>query len=443
MNELKIVYILIAALLISSCTSITVKDAAPNDNFGDNLADGYLYYPRRPYLHVKKEFVIEGNEGYVKAIKTVDGFRFRSPWDNEDISVPIGGIYSANKSAEFTSGDDSASGDSVVKNSDSTSENRKTLSKATATAGYNPAVKEVEPLGEFFDIVYLPDVDNPRVLSYSSHFGIADVNLAYGPGNTLNTFQTTEDNSEIGFIAKDLVDSTLKAAKSIAEMNYPGLALLTSGQVDDLKKQNVGETMMFKYIYLVFATPNLSPLVKEREFATVREIKSGNKDPNLLRPEFPYTRFAFKTRKEYRLVKVDFEEGPISKPSKSNDLENTFTKEKELQDAINRIFSTKKTLNVNNNGKSITLMFNEKKIPDPSTPDFKAQIIWYYNPSVVTDAEIGTLLPEVFKETLNFLKNENFTPPNEAQNIISWLETNQEKPGSIISLQPSQTKEER
>jgi hypothetical protein len=415
------------ALMVASCASVTVQDAAPNDGRGDNLKDGYLYYPRRPYLHVKKEFPLEGGEGYIQAKRTKDGILFRSPWDERLQALPLGAILTRNKTGDLTSGEKKDDEGGATASTENSSEDRQTLSKATATAGYNPAVKEIEPLGDLFDIVYLPDVDNPRVLNASAPLGTADVSLAYGPGNTFNTFQTTADNREIGYVVKDLVDTTIKVAKKVAEMQT-GLATLTSGQMDTLASDyKIGDTMLLKYRYVAYATPNLTPLVKEREFADARARSIFHEeDPYLRRPEYPYTRFAFKIRTEFSLIKEDLGAPGQNPKPEGADVEA----EKSRQIAINLIFD-KKTLELKDAGGKVEYKLTFLPTdPKTITADSEVRVTWLHDPSLQNPKN---LLPRVLQQTIALLEG---TPDDQQEPILNWLKA-AKKPENVINLLPN------
>lgn len=346
-SVLLLMFIVLASLIVGGCSSVKIVDANVKEAEEDQLKEGIIYYPQRPYLVVKKPFVVEGEEGYVTAKIKEDGLHFQTPWSKDEKVVPLSAVIINTNTNQYrrgggvpeqTSTKDAAAAAAAAANAakdggtnqgeadtstSTSSEDTKIYTESRGNLSWDSSVPSEIDLTDQFKIVYLPDVDNPRVIQIDAGLGVAEVDVAMGPGDTINKFNLREDNQELGRFFMDTIKDTIDLAKKYGTMAIGITPQLTSSKLEK-KGYEVDDTLVLKYIYLGEATPGVYPLVKEREFIKAEELENTlvirkdsqgrlsfgppAKDDFLIRPEYPYTRFAFKVNRKFQLYIEDFEQ---------------------------------------------------------------------------------------------------------------------------------------
>lgn len=311
---IRLLVVIAGGLSLANCAKIRVQPADPNST----ERDGVVIYPQRPYLVVKEEFPVEGDEGYLVGTFTQGFVTIRANellaarFGEKDIRVPASAIrvsVSADEGGggrgELKSDEGEEKGEEPPEQEESseTDEKKTVYTKATGSLSWDPTVPSQEDISDLFKIVYLPDLDEKRVVGASAGIGTVDYSVALGPGGVVNRFQATIDNSALGeFLidtAKDVIEIAKKAAKLAAK------AALLSALEEEGKILKEGQQILIKYTYVGNATPGLYPILKASEYAG-KHARTPVADPLLVPAEYPYTRVAFKLRRELVLEAADF-----------------------------------------------------------------------------------------------------------------------------------------
>lgn len=142
-----------------------------------------------------------------------------------------------------------------------------------------------QPLRGNLDIVYLPDFEEQYVISSQSGLGNAKFEVNLGQGWSLQGFNSLTDNSEINKRIFDLIDTSIRLAKTAASAAIgvpppaidavPGAAI-AQAERDVPKAVKSGTPVTLKIVVLHYAAKGIYPVIKPRELSE-RTISESEK----------------------------------------------------------------------------------------------------------------------------------------------------------------------
>jgi len=387
--------------MLIGCAGI---DISPIDKTSDDR-DGIVYHPQRPYLVVKKEFIAEGEEGSLFGtvenglVQVSLGDLLGDRLGNKTLKIPVqAAVKGSGKPGAGELVSDDGPGPGIEETTDSDTEtdedsDQKIYTKAQGTLSWDPSVPRQEDVSDLFKILYLPDLDETRVIRPKAGIGQANLGVALGPGDTLNRFQLDIDNTALGEFLIDTARDFVTIAKEIAQKSALG-ALVSDAEAEALE----GRAVELHYRYVGYATPGVYPILKSEEYKDI-SVRGVPLDPLLIPAEYPYTRVAFKVRRvlQFELKslqpkpsKINNREGPVESPQNLETLAET------LNAALtNQSFEIEYA-----EGESIAMRFASAVVTKTeSGPDLKSAIEVAFEP---TEEAVDTFngLSSVQKEKL-------------------------------------------
>ena len=281
-------------LVFAGCASVKVYKVnvdAQGREMVDKSVEGIPYYMPRPWVEVYEPFVVDTSPYFVTAQLTPDGKYLRlaslpaglnDPCLSELIAMtPVAsgtpvqfegktgvGIDATNAAAQVATdatkvlGNGNSGGNSPTNNSSASPSTNAPASKAglasmkvTSTADFY-----ITPGRRFFDIVYLPDYSDKRIIRVRGGLGQANLSVTLAQGWSLAAMNATVDNTEL---AKELFktwDTALQLAQKAATMTFPPAGMLQGAAVAN------GTQITCKLIDSTMVAPGLYPLPKNVEY---------------------------------------------------------------------------------------------------------------------------------------------------------------------------------
>lgn len=334
----------LAALMIAGCATVTVAPADLNKR----ERCGVPFYLQRPYVAIKREVPVEGDEGFLVATIDRDSDELIlqnlplkvkmclsefAPSPSGEIRVPFHSVktlpnipavaldavpyreLAANAAAGKGTSGTGKPGEEKEEAAGEKASDTQAMTAASGIAKFDPSVPQSIDAGSYLEVIFLPDLDEKYTVDTRAGLGTASMSVAHGPGNTLNQFQTEMDNRELGkFVFESLAkvrDLALKkvgldsiAGPTVEEGDLPAEGGATSGTRKGpgaKPRPKTKESVLLKYIYLGYATPGLFPILKDKEYKYAQECTLSERDPFLVKAVWPYTRYSLRVRRELSL----------------------------------------------------------------------------------------------------------------------------------------------
>jgi hypothetical protein len=298
-------------LLGVSCASVRVyrlESEGGGKEKVDESVEGIPYYMPRPYLEVYDPFVVDAKPYFVKARLTSDGKYLQLESLPSELSAEnLDGIIEnvipkivvpkkapvksagSNKSAlqgKTAGGSSSTKPDNTSSTSTSdltngagdtsTSPNKPSSPSTNATpstAGLGSTKVSstgdfyITPGRRFFDIVYLPDYSDKRIIQIRTGLGKTDVSVTLAQGWALAGLNAQVDNTELAKRLLETYDTGLQLAQKVATATLFPPAGALQGAIAP-KAVQAGEEVTCKLIVTTMVAPGLYPLPKEVDYPT-------------------------------------------------------------------------------------------------------------------------------------------------------------------------------
>ena len=323
---------LLVSGVLASCARVSVAPASPDSC----ERAGIPFYLQRPYVVIKQETAVEGEEGFLVATVKEDGLHLQAiPLDVRNcldplqklgqeiripfeavrlLTVPAASLFSRSAGTtdqpfgQATSGEPAKAGDpKSEQESGSRDVDTNHLTLASGDAKFDKDVPQQLDAGQFLNVLFLPDLDEKYTIDASAGLGMASLSAAMGPGSTLNKFNMQTDNRELGkwvFNSLDKVrDLALKKAglDGATKAGTGATGEATSGRGASSNTFVGRHSVIVKYIYVGYATPGAYPILKDKEYRCAEGGSCVPEDPYLVKAVWPYTRYAFRVRRELSL----------------------------------------------------------------------------------------------------------------------------------------------
>jgi hypothetical protein len=301
MKKVNLCAFLLVAILGGGCASVKVyrvKTDSNGNEIVDKKVEGIPYYMPRPWVEVYDPFVVDAKPYFINAVLTPDGKYLqltslpRELLDDklkdlfpvagaapavletpEAPPAPVSDSTGLQGAEAGSSGTSSSSGASKSKGSSngqstSTSTNSTSGTSTNSTNAGKSSVKVtstadfyVTPGRRFFDIVYLPDYADKRIIQLHGGLGKSDLSVTLAQGWSLAALNATVDNTEL---AKELYktwDTGLQLAqKAATTAAFPPAGAL-QGQAADK-----GTVVTCKVIDSEMVAPGWYPLPKDIQY---------------------------------------------------------------------------------------------------------------------------------------------------------------------------------
>jgi hypothetical protein len=239
---------------------------------------GVRFYLPRPYVVVKKEFVVASTTYRISG-ELKDGHAFHmkgGPDGVKDLlqSIPFHqihdplGVMAAREDTAQTSGTSSdpkkADPKPAPPEKDDKPEPKKPLSEATLSAASNPTTSPYHKVGELFDIVLLPDFTEQYAMQTSGGIGYAKADIALENGWLAERVSMEMDNRELGLLMADLARKLADAG--MAALSPAAAAAEAVGQSPVIPLQPLrGRNVQLQVQVVEYALPGLHPVLKPDE----------------------------------------------------------------------------------------------------------------------------------------------------------------------------------
>jgi hypothetical protein len=301
MKKVKLCAFLLVAILVGGCASVKVYRVKTDSNGNEIVVksvEGIPYYMPRPWVEVYDPFVVDAKPYFINAVLTPDGKYLQlaslprellddklkdlfpvaaaAPTAHETLEAlppPVADSTGFQGAEPGPSGTSSSPGASKSKGSSSgkstsTSTNSTSGTSTNSTNAGKSSVKVtstadfyVTPGRRFFDIVYLPDYADKRIIQLHGGLGKSDLSVTLAQGWSLAALNATVDNTEL---AKELYktwDTGLQLAqKAATTAAFPPAGAL-QGQAADK-----GTFITCKVIDSEMVAPGLYPLPKDIQY---------------------------------------------------------------------------------------------------------------------------------------------------------------------------------
>jgi hypothetical protein len=142
-----------------------------------------------------------------------------------------------------------------------------------------------QPMRGNFDVAYLPDFEEQYAVSSEANLGNAEFALNLGQGWSLQGFNSLTDNSQLNDRIFDVIDSSIKMAKSLATQGTSNLieamkaraAARAQSRVGTLEERAVpGTDVSLKIVVVHYAARGLYPVLKPRELQERQSDRSAS-----------------------------------------------------------------------------------------------------------------------------------------------------------------------
>jgi hypothetical protein len=292
------VVLLLGVVSCCSCASVRVYkvdvDRITGKETVNEDVEGIPYYVPRPYLEIYDPFVISAKPYFVTAQLTPDGKYLRlmslpkgldkldelqklfevKPYEAEAQVVttrsaesPFQGAIAnaaaaATNAAAGTGTTSKSSDDSSKKPSDTSPATNAPPAKSTVATQkvVSTADYYLTPGRRFFDIVYLPDYSDKRVIQIRGGLGKSDLSVALAQGWSLSALNASVDNTEMAKLLTQTVTTLLEVGKKAAETTlFPPAGVLQGSVVEN------PVLITCKLTVSTMVAPGIYPMPKEVE----------------------------------------------------------------------------------------------------------------------------------------------------------------------------------
>ncbi|RLA50783.1 MAG: hypothetical protein DRR42_12190 [Gammaproteobacteria bacterium] len=321
-------FVLIQALV--SCS--TVEPELVNKD--TTSAEGLRYWGSRPYLIVDRPYPISSQSVLIDGVVSADGgsllvsgntrnsVQFDHYIDDKTKTVSLlpvlklkqsvgGGGLQAQSGKEEEGADNEpklGTGDKKKSEAEEKSENSiptettkdtdkstvgdKRFGLSTVTVSTDNTAQPIFKLNEYVSVTYMQDYAREYRISTKAKFGIKNVDITYGPGNTLVAMNASVDNSALVQPVVDAWSAVASAGSSalVAAINPGGAAMIAAQSgalgLEPAPEKFRGQRVTFRLHIVKFAVPGAYPFVREEELKFYATPAAGW-DASVVRPYAP------------------------------------------------------------------------------------------------------------------------------------------------------------
>lgn len=307
MRKIHIGITMLLAVIATGCASVKVYKVVTNPDGTEKIdkhVEGIPYYVPRPWLEVYDPFVVSAKPYFINAQLTPDGKYLQLaslPVELKDTGLntlfPVTGnpapaviqtpAPQAGQNAlegatpgSSSSGKKSNSSTTSINSTTNTSTNNTTNTSTTSTNSTNAGKSSVKvtstsdfyitPGRRFFDIVYLPDYADKRIIQIHGGLGKSDLSVTLAQGWSLAALNASVDNTELAKEIFKTWDTGLQLAQKAATTALFPPASALQGQAAN------GTIVTCKIIDSEMVAPGLYPIPKDITYPTVGAIADGN-----------------------------------------------------------------------------------------------------------------------------------------------------------------------
>jgi hypothetical protein len=303
---------MLLAVIAAGCASVKVYKVVTNPDGTEKIdkkVEGIPYYLPRPWLEVYDPFVVSAMPYFINAQLTPDGKYLQLaslPVELKDANLnqlfPVesdhaptvvetlgpqagqnalqgstpGSSSSGNNSSSSITSTNSTTNTST-NNTTNTSTNNTTNTSTTSTNAGKSSTKVtstsdfyITPGRRFFDIVYLPDYSDKRIIQIHGGLGKSDLSVTLAQGWSLAALNASVDNTELAKEIFKTWDTGLQLAQKAATTALFPPASALQGQAAN------GTIVTCKIINSEMVAPGLYPIPKDITYPTVGAIADNN-----------------------------------------------------------------------------------------------------------------------------------------------------------------------
>lgn len=302
--------LLVAVFACYGCASVRVYkvdvDANGNETVNRHI-EGIPYYVPRPWVEIYEPFVVDTEPSLVTAELTPDGKYLRLasvPTSSKDaaklenlfIAVPpeggavtvsgdendlqgMAGNIAKAKAKAGKAGSAATNAVAAAGNSGDTAKNPSsspTNAPAAKTGVESEKVSStsdfyITPGRRFFDIVYLPDYSDKRIIQVRGRLGKADMSVTLAQGWSLASLNAAVDNTELAKRLLETYDTGLELAKKVAATSlFP-----PAGALQGVAPASRNVTLVTcKLVDSTMVAPGLYPMPKDVEYPKAYGVRA-------------------------------------------------------------------------------------------------------------------------------------------------------------------------
>lgn len=343
----------VVTVVLAGCASVSVVKV---DESNDKKVKGFRYYLPRPYVVVKKEFPVAGDDFLVYgeltgsksvriAVRDIPG-PLRNYWniDSEKldgyITIPAVALEivsrsiidkntansledivalskavkeAENQTASKPQGNTQAtvSADGSDPQNNGKNQDQQDKIQATVSTGKAGSPKMVQTsVSEYLEIMQLPDFSEKYAINASGGLGTADMNINLEGGWLVDSATANIDNTKLGAFIFDSSTKILDLALELAQKKLLPIASIASvtdsedadasgGELETdettAKEREVRRPMLLRIRYIITAQPGIYPILKPQEYEKIGE-HGGSSDHTFI-PYPPITVVGYNVRK--------------------------------------------------------------------------------------------------------------------------------------------------
>lgn len=296
----KLSSLLISALMTAGCGTVRVYkvDVASDGKETVNTSvEGIPYYLPRPYMQVYDPFVIAAEPFLVKAsltpdgkyvqlqslpeelkkhahaLFTPDGKAIKAISLPENLASAVRALQAATNQNGGATSTTNTNQESTIPKNDETPKKEETKTglasvKATSTTDFY-----ITPGRKYFDIVYLPDYSDKRIIQVRSRMGIAKLSATLAQGWSLAALNAEVDNSEVVKRILETYDVGLEIGKKVAAASLFPPAAALQGLAHGITLKG-GDEVTCKLTVSTVVAPGLYPIPKDVELPATASINT-------------------------------------------------------------------------------------------------------------------------------------------------------------------------
>lgn len=295
---------MLLAVIATGCASVKVYKVVTNSDGTEKIdkkVEGIPYYVPRPWLEVYDPFVVSATPYFINAQLTPDGKYlqltslpvelkdanlaklFPVANDHAPAAVEPPALQADQNALQGATPSSSSSGKKGSSSITSTNSTTNTLTNNTTNTSTNSADTGkssakvtstsdfyITPGRRFFDIVYLPDYADKRIIQIHGGLGKSDLSVTLAQGWSLAAMNASVDNTELAKEIFKTWDTGLQLAQKAATTALFPPASALQGQAAN------ATIVSCKIIDSEMVAPGLYPIPKDVTYPTVGAIADNN-----------------------------------------------------------------------------------------------------------------------------------------------------------------------